>query len=83
MLSEIEPWQFDEWMAYRIIEPDANQRLRKILKRGLSCLCNIMKIGGQQIEPNDLDIVAEKADEIEKSITGGQLFAMMKAAYGG
>lgn len=56
MLDGIAPEVMDEWIAYRQIEPDPDQWLREILKRGLAAICNCL---GAKIKPSDLDPVED------------------------
>lgn len=52
MLDGLTPAQFDEWVAYREIEPDPLNRLIHIIKFGFATLANAW---GAKIEPDDLD----------------------------
>ncbi len=53
MTDAVTPQQFDEWVAYKQLEPDKLDRLRVILLRGLTFLCNIQSDG--KVEYKDLD----------------------------
>ena len=53
MLDTVTPRQFDEWVAYERLEPDKLDRLREILLRGLTYLCNAWSTG--KVEFKDLD----------------------------
>jgi len=47
------PREFDEWMAFRQLEPDPEDRRAEILKRGFAMLA--ASFSGQSIDPNILD----------------------------
>jgi len=47
------PGEFDEWMAFRQLEPDPEDRRAEILKRGFAMLA--AAFSGQQIDINILD----------------------------
>lgn len=76
-LDTIEPWQFDEWVAFRRIEPDPDQWLRSILKLGFAGVCAVCGFGAQ-IDPEDFDPCSKKLEPID--VTPAQAFAMAKAA---
>jgi len=75
MLDALSPQQFDEWIAFRQIEPDPADRLRVILTTGLLALCQSW---GVEITPKDLDPMLE---EQEQEVTPEQAAAMMRLAY--
>ena len=75
MLDALSPQQFDEWVAFRRIEPDPADRLRVILTTGLLALCQSW---GVEITPKDLDPMLE---EQEQEVTPEQAAAMMRLAY--
>ena len=75
MLDALSPQQFDEWIAFRRIEPDPADRLRVILTTGLLALCQSW---GVEITPKDLDPMLE---EQEQEVTPEQAAAMMRLAY--
>jgi hypothetical protein len=52
MLDEMTPEEFDQWIAYRTIEPDPVERIAEILKRGLVAVTNSW---GGKLEPDMLD----------------------------
>lgn len=52
MLDGITREQFDEWLAYREIEPDVLERIIVILKLGFCALCNSW---GAKLKPEDFD----------------------------
>jgi len=52
MLDEIEPWQFDEWVVFRRIEPDPDEWLREIVRRGFQL---VLATQGKGVEAVDLD----------------------------
>ncbi|KKM87080.1 hypothetical protein LCGC14_1272510 [marine sediment metagenome] len=60
MLDELSPEQFDEWIAYRSIEPDPWERLIAIVKKGFSALCHAWDM---KMEPDDFDPMAEQKSE--------------------
>jgi hypothetical protein len=78
MLDEIPPEVLDEWIAYRRIEPDPDERLRVIVTTGLTALCNAW---GMKLTPEDLDPMLREAEAQE--VTPEQAEVMMRAAYGG
>ncbi len=53
MVDTVTPQQFDEWVAYKQLEPDKLDRLREILLRGLAFLCNVWS--DKKVEFKDLD----------------------------
>ncbi len=53
MLDTVTPRQFDEWVAYKRLEPDKLDRLRELVLRGLTFLCNVWSDG--KVELKDLD----------------------------
>ena len=62
MLDGLTRDQFDEWLAYRTIEPDPLDRLFAILRLGFSAVCNAW---GAKIEPKHID------PYLEKELAGG------------
>lgn len=52
MLDEIEPRQFDELVAFREIEPDPDERLREIVRRGFQY---VLAAQGREVEDKELD----------------------------
>jgi hypothetical protein len=52
MLDGVTPQQFDEWLAYRELEPDPLERLIGVVKLGFATL---VAAWGMKIEPSDLD----------------------------
>ncbi|KKM69741.1 hypothetical protein LCGC14_0954400 [marine sediment metagenome] len=60
MLDELSPEQFDEWIAYRSIEPDPWERLIAIVKNGFSALCHVWDM---KMEPDAFDPMAEQKSE--------------------
>lgn len=57
MLDGLLPGEFDEWLAYREIEPDSQDRLFTILRLGFSAVCNAW---GGKVEPKHIDPWLEK-----------------------
>ncbi len=53
MLDRITPQQFDEWVAFFIVEPDVWTRQREILKRGFAAMA------WGKVEPDAFDPSAE------------------------
>ena len=53
MLDTVDSRRFDEWVAYKRLEPDKLDRLLEILLRGLTFLCNAWSDG--KVEFKDLD----------------------------
>lgn len=60
MLDQIEPRQFDEWVAWRRLNPDPVERIATILKLGLAASANAW---GAAIEPDQLDPLNPTPDE--------------------
>ncbi len=52
MLDEIGSRQFEEWLAFREIEPGPIERLREIVKTGFAALA---KTRGADVRPRDFD----------------------------
>jgi len=52
MLSGVDAREFDEWIAYRRIEPDPDERLREILKLGFAAICRLL---GNDVSPDRFD----------------------------
>ena len=52
MLDEIAPWQFDELVAFREIEPDPDERLREIVRRGFKLVLATQRL---TVEDEELD----------------------------
>lgn len=77
-LDTIEPAQFDEWLAFRQIEPDPDDRLREVLKMGFAMLARSW--GNEKIEPDDLDPWGR--DEKAQSVSPNRAAAIVGAAYG-
>lgn len=59
MLDGLLPGEFDEWLAYREIEPDPLDRLFMILRLGFSAVCHTW---GAKVEPQDIDPYLEQQD---------------------
>ncbi|WP_455387496.1 hypothetical protein [Petrachloros mirabilis] len=75
MLDQLTPDQFNEWMAFRQIEPDKLERLIEICKRGFYLLANAQ---GAKIEANDLDPKKEE----ERTATASEISAVLNATLG-
>jgi hypothetical protein len=60
MLAEIESRDFDEWMAFRRIEPDPLDRIAEILKIGFATLC---AVNGAEIEPDKFESPQKRIDD--------------------
>lgn len=52
ILKEIEPRQFDELVAFREIEPDPDERLREIVRRGFQY---VLATQGSEVTSEQLD----------------------------
>lgn len=59
MLDGLIPGEFDEWLAYREIEPDQLDRIITILRLGFTYLCNAWEM---KIEPHHVDPYLEQED---------------------
>jgi hypothetical protein len=62
MLDELSPEQFDEWIAYRSIEPDPWDRLISIVKHGFALLCSAHS--SEAVDPDVFDVLMEKKSEV-------------------
>ena len=78
-LDTIEPRQFDEWLAFRRLEPDPDERLREILKMGLASLLHAW---GVKIEPHMLDPVSQKPEASVQHVSSEHALGMLRSAYG-
>ena len=69
ILGEIEPRQFDELVAFREIEPDPDDRLLGVCRRGFQAVLNTM---GCEVEQKDLDPWYEEpsADNDQDAVVG-------------
>jgi hypothetical protein len=76
-LDGLSPREFDEWVAFRRIEPDPDDRLREIVKLGFAALC---RAWGMEISPHDLDPWAE--DEAAELVSPNQAAATFRQHYG-
>ncbi len=81
MLDELVPHQFDEWIAYRTIEPDIGDRLVEILKFGFAMLCRAQ---GAELSPDDFDPLNNEQDGAtrEQTVSPAQGAAMFAASFG-
>lgn len=81
MLDELTPRQFDEWIAFRTIEPDIEERIVEILKRGFAALCNVQ---GAELSPNDFDPVDNEQNQAarEQTVSPAQGAAMFATSFG-
>lgn len=61
MLGEIEPGQFDELVAFREIEPDPDDRLLGVVRRGFQYVLATL---GCEIEQKDLDPWYEEPETV-------------------
>lgn len=77
MLDELTPRQFDEWVAYRTIEPDPIERICEILKRGFSVMASM---GGGKMEPDEFDL--KTCDDGNEAMSPAQSAAMARQAIG-
>jgi len=68
MLDAIEPGQFDEWVAFRSIEPDPDKWLREITKRGLALIAQA--VSGAEVDADTLDPWANTEEEEPEVLTG-------------
>lgn len=56
MLGEMEPSQFDEWMAAEALDGNAVDRVIAVLKLGFATLC---RAHGMQLNPDHFDVGRE------------------------
>lgn len=73
----MESWRFDEWVAFRSLEPIWEERIIAVLKLGLATLANAW---GAKISPDDLDPVARR--EEEAAISPEKAAAIVAARWG-
>jgi len=59
MLDSLTPEQFDEWLAYRELEPDPVERIVRVLCLGFAALCGAW---GGKIEPSYFDPLAKTGE---------------------
>lgn len=59
LLETVTPGQFDEWLAYRKIEPDWIEILLETLRLGFASICCA---SGLKCEPADFDVHRKKSD---------------------
>jgi len=81
MLDGLLPGEFDEWLAYREIEPDPQERLFAILRLGFSAVCNAW---GAKVKPEHIDPYLEKqtGTAAVQEVSPNQGAAMMSMAVG-
>ena len=83
MLDGLLPHEFDEWLAYREIEPDPLDRLFTILRLGFSAVCNAW---GAKVEPKHIDPYLDKqtgpAAVQQQEVSPDQAVAMVGVALG-
>lgn len=84
MLDGLDPGEFDEWLAYREIEPDPVDRIITILRLGFVYLCNAW---GARTELADIDPYMKSVAGSGEASGGGevspqQAAAMVAAAFG-
>lgn len=83
MLDGLDPGEFDEWLAYREIEPDPVDRIITILRLGFVYLCNAW---GAKIDLTDIDPYMKATGEAGSGgggeVSPQQAAAMMTAAFG-
>lgn len=59
MLDEIEPREFNEWLAAEIVEPDPVCVLIEVMKLGFTAMCNGW---GGTFKPSDFDPTASEEE---------------------
>ena len=81
MLDGLLPQEFDEWLAYREIEPDPLDRLFTILRLGFSAVCNAW---GGKVEPRHIDPYLEKqaGTATVQDVSPDQAVAMVSTVLG-
>jgi len=62
MLDAIEPREFDEWLAYRELEPEPMGRVIEILKVGFAALASAFS--GVSVEPDYFEPQPEKGSPV-------------------
>ena len=77
MLDAVSPQQFDEWIAFRQIEPDPLDRLAEILKLGFAAIVNAW---GGDATPGYFDPGKEEATG--SCLGPAQTEAIMRSVYG-
>ena len=82
MLDGLLPGEFDEWLAYREIEPDPLDRLFTILRLGFSAVCNAW---GAKVEPQHIDPYMERQTgtaAVQQEASPNQAVAMVSMVLG-
>ena len=82
MLDGLLPGEFDEWLAYREIEPDPLDRLFTILRLGFSAVCNAW---GAKVEPQHIDPYLEMQTgtaAVQQEASPNQAVAMVSMVLG-
>lgn len=80
MLDRMTPRQFDEWIAFRRIEPDPDERLRVIVTTGFLALCHAW---GVDLEPEDFDpALKDQPETSDEMMSPDQAAAAARMAYG-
>lgn len=78
MLDEISPRQFDEWLAYRQLDPDPLDRITEVLKLGFAA---VLGAWGASDKPDDFDpAVKRKESEEVLEVSPEQAAAMVTQA---
>jgi len=82
MLDSVTRAQFEEWLAYREIDPDPMDRIIHILRLGFCAICNAW---GAKLEPKDFDPFAEgeaSATSESQQLSPQQAAAMFTTVFG-
>jgi len=77
LLDTVTPQEFDEWVAYKKLEPDKLDRLRTIITTGLLALCNSWDC---KMKPKDLDPILKDEEQAEE-VTPEEAIRRMKEVY--
>ena len=78
MLDGMTPEEFDEWRAYRELEPDPLGRIAEILKLGFVAVCGAW---GLNLTPDTFDPAAETASPVAE-VTPNQGAQMVGSCLG-
>jgi hypothetical protein len=88
MLDSLQPGEFDEWLAYRELEPDPIGRIISILRLGFCAVANAWggKLEPQHIDPDlarEMSEVSGRTDsEPIQEVTPNQGAAMVSTVLG-
>lgn len=80
LLDQVDPQDFDEWVAWSRVESDPVKRLIEVMKLGFSALCAAQ---GLDLKPDHFDPEAQKDAADGQEMSPEQAAAMARAAVPG